>query len=222
MTTIYSHFVQSGEQITGGSNTLVCPGNDVGQCKGGDDPATPVTVQGKVRGINVVLDISFTGISGADTFTLTGLATGTTLGGSYTDSLGDAGSWTATPAMHPFGPPPGVYNYTGSLNSTANPLTIPPTLSLQLGGTGASASNLSGNGMVQSWPCVSSLSVTGQQFGDAFTMTDTTSKIAILVIPADSTGTNFLFNYRFDSGAPSCAGDTGLGTLALQPSPFDY
>jgi len=63
-----------------------------------------------------------------EAFAVTGSATRTNLAGTYVGTLGDAGSWTASTAIHPFGPPPGVYDYTGTFNSTANPLTIAPSI----------------------------------------------------------------------------------------------
>ena len=132
-TNIYSNFTQSGTTLTGAANTLVCPANDLSQCKGGDPPAVSIVLSGTVSGANVTITISFPSPAGADTLAMTGTAKGTALAGTYTDTQGDSGNWAASTSIHPFGPPPSVYDYTGTLNSTTNPLMIAPSISIELG-----------------------------------------------------------------------------------------
>ena len=117
-TDIYTNFTQTGTTFTGAANTLVCPSNDLSQCKGDDAAGVPITPSGTVSGANVTMMISFPSTAGADTVTMAGSAMGTSLAGTYTDSLGDSGSWTASTAIHPVPSPPGVYDYSGTFNST--------------------------------------------------------------------------------------------------------
>jgi hypothetical protein len=222
-TNIYTAFTQTGTTFTGAANTLVCPSNDLSQCKGDDAPVTSITPSGTVSGASVTLTIAFPSAAGADTVTMVGTATGTNLAGTYTDSLGDAGTWTASTAIHPFGPPPGVYDYSGTFNSTSNPLLISPTISIELGQ--AANSNLTGSATIMHSPCISSLTLSGQAIGDAFSLTDAASKALIIALPTQPTlptGNSFTFSYKFEPTAASCAGDVGRGVLTIKPSPFDY
>jgi hypothetical protein len=68
-------------------------------------------------------------------------------------------------------------------------------------------------------PCISSLTLSGQAIGDAFSLTDTTSKVRIIALP---TGNSFTFSYKFEPTAASCAGDFGSGMLTIITSPWDY
>jgi hypothetical protein len=78
----------------------------VTQCKGGDALHIPITPSGTLSGADVTMMISFPSTVGADIVTMVGSATGTSLAGTYSDSLGDSGTWTASAAIYPFGPPP--------------------------------------------------------------------------------------------------------------------
>src|ERR1700681_2433188 len=89
-TNIYTNFTQTGTTFTGAANTLVCPSNDLSQCKGDDAPGISITPSGTVSGANVTIVISFPIMAGADTVTMVGSPTGTSLAGTYTDSLGDS------------------------------------------------------------------------------------------------------------------------------------
>lgn len=180
-TNIYTDFTQTGTTFAGAANTLVCPSNDLSQCIGDDAPAISVTPSGTVSGASVTVTISFPSTAGADTITMVGTATGTDLAGTYTDSLGDAGTWTASTAIHPFGPPPGVYNYNGTFNSTSNPLLITPTIFIELGRD--ASSNLAGTATIMTSPCISSLTLSVQAIGDAFSLTDAASKARIIAVP---------------------------------------
>src|ERR1700681_4941618 len=61
-TNIYTDFTQAGTTFTGAANTLVCPSNDLSQCKGNDASITP---SGTVSGANVTMMISFPSTAGA-------------------------------------------------------------------------------------------------------------------------------------------------------------
>jgi hypothetical protein len=223
-TNIYTDFTQTGTTFTGAANTLVCPSNDLSQCVGDDAPVTAIAPSGTVSGTNVTIVISFPSTAGADNVTMVGSATGTSLAGTYTDSLGDSGTWTASTAIHPFGPSPGVYDYSGTFNSTSNPLLIAPTIFIELGQDASShaSSNLTGKATVMQSPCISALTLSGQAIGDAFSLTDAASKASILALPTLPTGNSFTFSYKFEPTAASCAGDFGRGVLTINPSPFDY
>jgi hypothetical protein len=218
-TNIYTNFTQTGTTFTGAANTLVCPSNDLSQCKG-DDATVSITPSGTVSGANVTIVISFPIMAGADTVTMVGSATGTSLAGTYTDSLGDSGTWTASTAIHPFGPPPGVYDYSGTFNSTSNPLLIAPTILIELGQD--ASSNLTGRATIMNSPCISSLTLSGQAIGDAFSLIDAASKASIIALPNLPTGNSFTFSYKFEPTAARCAGDFGRGVVTINPSPFDY
>jgi hypothetical protein len=219
-TSIYTDFTQSGTTFTGTANTLVCPSNDLSQCKGGDAPVISITPSGTISGPNVTIVISFPSTAGADTVTMLGSAKGTSFAGTYTDSLGDSGTWTASTAIHPFGPPPGVYDYSGTFNSTSNPLLIPPTILVELGQD--ASSKLTGSANIMNSPCISSLTLSGQAIGDAFTLTDPASKTSIIALPTLPPGNSFNFSYKFEPTAPTCAGDFGRGRVTIQSSPFDF
>lgn len=222
-TNIYTDFTQTGTTFTGAANTLVCPSNDLSQCKGDDAPVISITPSGTVSGANVTIVISLPSTSGTDTITMVGSATGTSLAGTYTDSLGDSGTWTASTAIHPFGPPPGVYDYSGTFNSTSNPLLIAPTIFIELGQD--ASSNLTGSATVMHSSCLGSLTLSGQAIGDAFSLTDAASKVLILALPTQPTlptGNSFTFSYKFEPTAANCAGDFGRGVITISKSPFDY
>ena len=141
---------------------------------------------------------------------LVGSAADTSLVGTYTDTQGDAGTWTGSIAS------PLTGSYSGTFNSTANPLPIAPTILISL--TQDATVNLTGTGMIANSPCFGSLTFSGQAIGGAFSLTDTTNMVHLTVVP---TGSNFSFSYTSDSRGPSCAGDSGLGQLTNQ-SPWDY
>jgi hypothetical protein len=78
--------------------------------------------------------------------------------------------------------------------------------------------NLSGTATVTN-SAISSLTLSGQAIGEAFSLTDAASKAAIIALP---TGNNFAFSYNFDPTATSCAGDFGRGEVTTNQSPWDY
>jgi hypothetical protein len=223
-TNIYTDFTQTGTALAGVANTLVCPSNDLSLCLGDNAPVVSIAPSGTVDGTNVKIVISFPSTTGADTVTMVGSATGTNLAGTFTDSLGDSGNWTASAAIHPFGPPPGVYDYSGTFNSTSNPLLIAPTIAIQLGqnASSPSSSNVTGTATIMHSPCISSLTLSGLAIGDAFSLTDAASKVSIIALPTLPAGNSFTFSYKFESTAASCAGDFGLGVLTIITSPWDY
>jgi hypothetical protein len=208
MTNIYSNFTQSGTTFTGSTNTLVCPSNDLSQCEGNDGSITP---SGTVSGQNVTMTIAFPSTARADTLTMVGSATGPNLTGTYTDSLGDAGTWTAVAA--------GTFSgtYSGTFNSTSNPLPIAPTILMTLGQD--ARFNLTGSATIMNSPCINSLNFSGQAIGDAFSLTDGARGAVIIGVP---NGNGFNFRYNFAPTAASCAGDLGLGTVSNTQGPFDY
>jgi hypothetical protein len=210
-TDMYANFTQAGKTFVGAANTLVCRSNDLSQCQGQDTSGVSITPNGMVSGASVTIVISVPTTAMADTVTMTGTATGTNLAGTYTDSLGDAGTWTASAA----GSLSGSYN--GTFNSTPNPLPIAPTVLLTLAQD--SSFDLSGAAMIMSSPCISSLVLSGQAIGGAFSMTDAAHKARMLVLP---TGNSFNFTYQFEPTAASCAGDSGRGVLTINSSPWNY
>jgi hypothetical protein len=184
------------------------------------DPIFFITPSGTVSGANVTIVISVSTTAGTDTVTMTGTAKGTNLAGIYADSLSDSGVWTASTVLRPFGPPPSVVDYSGTFNSTANPLLIQPTIFIELGqGT---SSDLTGKATITNSPCISSLSLSGQAIGDAFSASDATSKANLIAVPASPGSDNLNFSYKFDSIAPSCPGDFGRGLITINSSPWDY
>lgn len=149
-------------------------------------------------------------MAGADTVTMVGTATGTNLAGTFTDSLGDTGTWTASSISPLSG------NYNGTYNSTSNPLPIAPTILMTLAQD--ASFNLTGTATITSSPCVSSLALSGQAIGEALSLTDAASKAHIIALP---TGNNFTFSYNFEPAAAGCAGDFGRGVVTNQ-SPWSY
>jgi hypothetical protein len=145
------------------------------------------------------------------------------LNGNYTDSLGDAGTWTASTETLIL-EPGAVMDYTGTFNSTSSPLSISPSISVVLGPGTSSQTNLSltGNASVMNWPCVTSLNLSGQMIGDAFSVTDAVNKVDIIALPSPPLGNNFNFSYKFEPTAASCPGDYGSGVLTVNSSPWDY
>lgn len=209
-TDIYTDFTQTGTTFTGAANTLVCLSNDVSQCQGQDSSGISITPSGMVSGADVSIVISVPTTSAVETVTMTGTATGTNLAGTYTDSLSDTGTWTASAAGSLSG------NYSGTFNSTSNPLAIAPTILMTLAQD--ASFHLTGTAMIMSSPCISSLALSGQAIGGAFSLTDAASKAQIIALPTNS---GFTFSYNFDPTAPSCAGDFGLGTVTNQ-NPWGY
>jgi hypothetical protein len=198
--------MQSGTSLAGTSNTLVCPGNVVSSCIGNDPPASAATFVGTVSGNSVQALLSYPNTQGTDTITLTGTVSGTSISGTYTDSQGDAGTWTATQSSSPAGA------LSGTINSTVSPLTVPPTITMVI--TEGQNSALTGTATVQNWTCYMSLNFSsGLVIGGAFTLTDPTNNVVIVAVPS-GTG-NFNIAYQVGSSASSCAGDHGTGTLAI-------
>ncbi len=223
-TNIYTDFTQTGTTFTGAASTLVCPSNDLSQCKGGDAPDIPIAPSGTVSGTNVTIAISLQSTTGADTITMVGSATGTSLAGTYTDSLGDSGTWTASAAIHPVPSPPGVYDYSGTFNSTSNPLLIGPTILVELGQDASSHASfhVTGKATIMNSPCISSLTLSGQAIGDAFSLTDAASKASIIALPTLPPGNSLTFGYKFEPTAASCTGDFGRGVLTINLSAGDW
>jgi hypothetical protein len=209
-TNIYTNLTQHGRTLTGASNTMVCPSNVLSQCAGVQAPAVSVTLSGAVKGEDVNLTISFPSTAGADTVNLVGGAGGTSLGGTYTDSLGDAGTWTGSVAPSLNG------TYSGTFNSTSNPLSIAPTMQIIL----LQDPNyvLAGAATFTNLPCISSLMLTGQAIGGAFSLADAANKAVIFAVP---TGNGFTFSYRFEATSASCAGDFG-GGVVTNTDPWGY
>lgn len=206
-TNLYANLsMQSTTSFSASQSTLVCPGNVPQDCIG-DSSSSTVTLTGTVNGNNVQMTVQFTNQNGSDTVTLSGTANGTSLSGSYTDTQGDAGSWTATPA----GSLSGTYN--GTINSTPNPLPTSPTLSALL--TEDQSFDLTGSASVSNSPCFTTLDFSqGSVIGGAFLVTDTTKDVTVEGLPAGS-GTFTVF-YQVGSSAPICSGDYGTGTFTIQ------
>ena len=209
-TNIYTDFTQNGATFAGAANTLVCPSNDLSKCFGDDVPVNSITPRGTISGVNVTLVIAFPNMAGANTITMVGSATGANLAGTYTDSLGDAGTWTASAASSLSG------NYSGTFNSTSNPLLIAPTILITLAQD--ASFHLTGTATITDSPCIGSLTLSGQAIGEAFSLTDAASEGVIIALP---TGNSFAFSYKFEPSAAKCAGDFGRGVVTNQGS-FDY
>lgn len=207
---IYTNFTQTGTMLAGSADTLVCPSNDVSLCKGGDAQRAAVAPSGVVSGTHVTILISFPSAAGDDTITMIGSAGGISLAGTYTDMLGDSGTWTASAA----GPLSG--NYSGTFNSISNPLPIAPTILMTLAQD--ASFHLTGTAMIMGSPCIGSLALTGQAIGGAFSLIDAANKVHIIALPTDS---GFTFSYNFDPTAPSCAADYGRGMVTNQ-DPWGY
>lgn len=209
-TIVYTNFTQTGSTFTGAADTLVCLSNDLSQCEGGNSPLVSITPSGTVKGADVTLMISFPSTTGTDSVTMVGTAAGINLAGSYADSLGDAGTWAASPAASLSG------TYSGTFNSISNPLPIAPTIMFTLAQD--AKFNLTGTATIMNSPCISSLTVSGQAIGGAFTLTDAAREAVIVALP---TGNTLTFSYKFGPTAASCPGDGGRGELT-NPNPWNY
>ena len=206
-TNIYTDITQIGTTFTGTANTLVCPSNDLSQCQGNDASITPT---GTVSGMNVTMMISFPSSAGTDTVTIVGTSMGPTLAGTYTDSLGDAGTWKAFFNAD--------FNGTnsGTFNSTSNPFPIAPSILFTL--SQDASFHVTGSATIMNSPCLSSLTLSGQAIGGALSLTDAANEAVIIAVPDMS---NLNFRYSFAPTAPHCAGDVGRGTVTHK-GPWDY
>jgi hypothetical protein len=209
-TNIYTNFTQTGATFTGAASTLVCLSNDLSKCEGNNALAVSITPSGTVSGANVRMTISFPSTAGADTVTLVGTAAGTDLAGTYTDSVNDAGTWSAFSVSALSG------TYSGTFNSTSNPLAIAPTILITLAQD--TSFHLTGTATIMNSPCISFLTLSGQAIGEAFSLTDPANEAVLTAVPS---GNGFNFSYNFDPTAAHCAGDFGLGVVTNQ-SPWDY
>jgi hypothetical protein len=210
-TNIYTNITQTGKSLAGGANTLVCPSNDPANCDGNNAPAVTITSTGTVNGAKVTLTVSYPRSGANDTVTLVGTATGADLAGTYTDSLGDAGSWVGNSIAQLTG------TYTGTYNSSSNPLPITPNISIAL--TQTANFQLTGTATITNSPCISSLTFSGQAIGGAFSLSDSVNGAALVTLPD---GNNFNFSYNFDTTAAHCAGDFGRGVVVPNKGPWDY
>jgi hypothetical protein len=199
--------MQTSASLAGTPNTLVCQGNIVTNCVGNDPPAATDTFIGTVSGNNVQIDLSYPNAQGNDTITLTGTVSGTSISGTYTDSQGDAGTWTATQSSSAAG------TLSGTINSSLNPLTIPVTVTMVT--MEGQNSALTGMATLTNWTCFASLNLsTGLEIGGAFTLSDNTNHFVITAVPSGTK--TFNVEYQVGSSAPACAGDRGTGTLTIQ------
>jgi hypothetical protein len=123
-------------------------------------------------------------------------------------------------ASYPFGPPPSVNDYSGTFNSTLNPLLLAPTISIELGQN--ASSKLSGGASITNSPCLTSLTLTGQAIGDALSLTDATAKVSVIALPNLAAASSFNFSYKFDPTAASCPGDFGQGVVTINLPLWDY
>ena len=214
-TNIYTNFTQTGTILVGVAGTLVCPSNDVSQCMGNDGSVTP---SGAVNGATVGLQISFLTTAGADTVTMLGSLSGSILDGTYTDTQGDAGTWTGSPSSASFSG-----SYSGTFNSTVHPFPVDPTIMITL--KQESGFQITGSAMITNSPCIGGLTLSGQAIGSAYTLTDARNKVRITAVPTNlaATSVTWPFSYEFDSTATHCPGDLGLGQLTISNSnPWDY
>jgi hypothetical protein len=212
-TSIHTNFLQSDTSLTGGAN-VICQDGDPSKCVEDDLPGVSITTSGTWKPPDISLTVSFPSLSGADTISVAGSLTGPgqNLTGTYTDTLGDSGTFTAFPSGVSAGP-----SLSGHFNSMAHPLSIAPMIQMSLVQSHDSGFHLTGSATITSFPCISSLTFTGQQVGDAVELNDSTAKVHFLMLPGP---TNFIFSYEFDQSAPSCAGDFGQGSI--DGSYWDY
>ena len=221
-THIYAAINQTGKTFSGTAATLLCPMNDPSRCEGKDVSSVSISLNGTVDGMSLTVTIASSGATTNDTITMIGTPDKTSFAGTYTDSLGDAGTWVAAPAVHPSSVFSGVSDYAGTFNSTSSPLTIAPGISMEIQQN--AAGGLEGKATTTNWLCGGSLMLTGRAIGDAINLADATKQARILILPADPlslTNDNFNFTYQFEATATSCGGDVGRGTLQLL-NPWDY
>jgi hypothetical protein len=101
----------------------------------------------------------------------------------------------------------------GTINSTLNPLTIPPSITVVIAEGQNSA--LTGTATFQNWPCFASLNLSaGLAIGGAFTLSDTSQDVVLFAVPSGAS--TFNVAYQVGSSAANCAGDHGTGTLTVQ------
>ena len=213
---IFTNFTRTGTTFKGAANSVVCP-KDLSQCVGDDSPVVSIIPSGTVSGVDVTITITFPGVAGEDTVTMVGTMTGqgNDISGTYTDSLGDAGTFTAFSSGVFFG---GSDTHNGTFNSTPNPLPIAPTILIKLTELFDLGFHVTGTATILNSPCVSTLTLKGEEVGDAIKLTDEAAKAHILILPGS---TNFNFSYSFEPDAPGCAGDFGLG-MTTDPDPWGY
>src|SRR4030095_15015969 len=215
-TSIFTNFTRTGTTFTGAANSVVCP-KDLSQCVGDDSPVVSIIPSGTVNGVDVTITITFAGVAGEDTVTMVGAITGPgeEITGTYTDSLGDAGTFQALPAGVFFG---GSDTHNGTFNSTPHPLAIAPTILFTVTELHDLGFHLTGTATIMNSPCISSLTLSGEEVGDAVKLTDQAAKAHILILPG---ALDLAFIYSFEPDAPSCAGDFGLG-MTTDPNPWEY
>lgn len=215
-TSIFTNFTRTGTTFAGAANSVVCP-KALSQCVGDDSPVVSIIPSGTVTGTDVTITITFPSAAGVDTVSMVGAMTGPgkDITGTYTDSLGDSGTFSAFPSGIFFG---GSNTHNGTFNSTPHPLSIAPTILINLTELHDADFHVTGTATIMNSPCISSLTLTGAEVGDALKLTDESAKVHFLIVPGS---TNFLFSYSFDSDAPACAGDFGIGTTT-DPNPWDY
>jgi hypothetical protein len=213
-TSIFTNFTRTGTTFTGAAS-VVCP-KDLSQCVGDDSPVVSIIPSGTVTGVDVTITITFPGVAGEDTVTMVGAETGPgDISGTYTDSLGDAGTFIAFPSGVFLG---GSGTHSGTFNSTPNPLAIAPTILFTFTELHDAGFHLTGTATIMNSPCISSLTLSGEEVGDAIKLTDQAAKAHILILPG---AIDLAFSYSFEPDAPSCAGDFGLG-MTTDPNPWDY
>jgi hypothetical protein len=215
-TSIFTNFTRTGTTFTGAANSVVCR-KDLSQCVGDDSPVVSIIPSGSVSGVDVTITITFPGVAGEDTVTMVGAMTGSgnDISGTYTDSLGDAGTFTAFQSGVFFG---GSDTHNGTFNSTPHPLAIAPTILFTFTELHDAGFHLTGTATIMNSPCISSLTLSGEEVGDAIKLTDQAAKAHILILPG---AIDLAFSYSFEPDAPSCAGDFGLG-MTTDPNPWDY
>jgi len=214
-TSIFTNFTRTGTTtFTGAANSVVCP-KDLSQCVGDDSPVVSIIPSGTVNGVDVTITITFPGVAGEDTVTMVGAETGPgDISGTYTDSLGDAGTFIAFPSGVFLG---GSGTHSGTFNSTPNPLAIAPTILFTFTELRDAGFHLTGTATIMNSPCISSLTLSGEEVGDAVKLTDQAAKAHILILPG---AIDLAFSYSFEPDAPSCAGDFGLG-MTTDPNPWE-
>jgi hypothetical protein len=201
LSSIQTNFIKQSDGVfKGDPDTYFCPGGLL-SCSGN----TPLTAQVRLNSVSIA--VSPPGISGQKTITLTGTVSGSTMSGTYKDTDGDAGTWTATHVS----PLTGTYIGTATDDGVS---TIPLGVALML--VQQSDFSLTGGASITNSPCITQLNfTTGKAVGGSFYVDN--SLIFMRGVPASGNTYAFLFH---NIGSPGpvgiCENYQGGGDLTRQ------
>jgi hypothetical protein len=201
LSAIQTNFLKQSDGVFDGDpDTSYCPGGYL-SCFG----HTPLTAT--VRVSSVSMSALAPGLSGQKTITLTGTVSGSAMSGTYNDTDGDAGIWTATQA----GPLTGTYIGTATDDGvSAIPLGVTMMLVQQ------SNFSLTGDASITNSPCITQLNFTsGKAVGASFYVDDGT--YFMRGVPTSGNTYTFLFGYIGGPGFVGvCENYQGGGSLTRQ------